>query len=160
MARRASRSVPSAKARGRLWTMRRAASSDHSLGQLGSGLADVGLNGMGQGVHSCGSGNKGGQAQGDLRVQHRVVGDEGKVVDRVLVLFLRVSNDSGQVASLPVPAVVGTAIVKGVGTSTRSRPFILRTGLWGRAIRAPTPLAQSMTEPPPTAMMAWAPLSR
>ena len=67
---------------------------------------------------------------------------------------------AARVVSLPVPAVVGTAMVRGVRRRTRNSPFIFCTGLLGRAIRAPTALAQSMTEPPPTAMMAWAPWSR
>ena len=67
---------------------------------------------------------------------------------------------AARVVSLPVPAVVGTAMVSGVGSRTLRRPRIFRTLFPGRAIRAPTPLAQSITEPPPTAMMAPAPVSR
>ena len=65
---------------------------------------------------------------------------------------------AARVVSLPVPAVVGTATSSGRRLWTCSRPFIWLT-LWrGLTIRAPAAFAQSMAEPPPKAMMAWAPL--
>ena len=61
---------------------------------------------------------------------------------------------AARVASLPVPDVVGMAMSGGSFFMTRSSPFILGMGLLGRATRAPMPFAQSMGEPPPSAMIA------
>ena len=63
---------------------------------------------------------------------------------------------AARVVSLPVPAVVGTAMSSGVRFKTRNRPR-MRCTLWrGLTTRAPMTFAQSITEPPPTAMMACA----
>ena len=51
---------------------------------------------MGQGVHAGGGGDEGREAHSDGGVQHGVVGNEGKVVDGVLVVALRVGDDGGQ----------------------------------------------------------------
>ena len=67
---------------------------------------------------------------------------------------------AASVVSLPVPAVVGTAMSNGVLRSTLRMPRILCTGLRGRAMRAPQALAQSMELPPPKAMMQSQPWSR
>lgn len=63
-------------------------------------------------------------------------------------------TSAARVVSLPVPAVVGTATVKGRRCSTFSTPFMRFTGTLGRTMRAPTTFAQSMAEPPPKPMMA------
>ena len=58
--------------------------------------------------------------------------------------------------SLPVPAVVGTAIRSGSLCVDFEDSFhFVRDDLFGQAMRAPTALAQSMLEPPPKPMMAW-----
>ena len=67
---------------------------------------------------------------------------------------------AARVVSLPVPAVVGTAMRRGRRRWTFRRPRIWGTLCRGFATRAPAALAQSMEEPPPKAMMAWAPCSR
>ena len=67
---------------------------------------------------------------------------------------------AASVTSLPVPAVVGTAIRQGGLRCTRRRPPIELTLFFGCATRAPTALAQSMAEPPPKPTMAWQPWSR
>ena len=63
------------------------------------------------------------------------------------------------VVSEPVPAVVGTAMKGGSFFSTRSRPAILPTGLFGRTTRAAAALAESIGEPPPMAMKPSQPFS-
>ena len=67
---------------------------------------------------------------------------------------------AASVTSEPVPAVVGTATSGGRARWTRNRPRIFWMGFAGWAMRAPTPLAQSMAEPPPKPMMAPQPRSR
>lgn len=67
---------------------------------------------------------------------------------------------AANVVSLPVPAVVSTAMSRGNFLQMRSNPFILWIGLLGFTIQAPVTLAQSMAEPPPKAMIAFVPLSR
>ena len=59
---------------------------------------------------------------------------------------------AARVVSLPVPAVVGTATSSGVFLRTLRMPRILGMGLFGRAMRAPVALAQSMELPPPKAI--------
>lgn len=61
------------------------------------------------------------------------------------------------VASLPVPAVVGMATRYGILQSTLSVPRISVIGVNLLAIRIPTPLAQSIAEPPPKASSALQP---
>ena len=61
---------------------------------------------------------------------------------------------AAKVTSLPVPAVVGTAINVGIFLITFKTPFIFPMGLFGRATRAPTIFAQSMGDPPPKAIIA------
>ncbi len=63
---------------------------------------------------------------------------------------------AARVVSLPVPAVVGAAMSSGVRLRMRSRPPMRCTGWRGLAMRAPMIFAQSITEPPPTAMIACA----
>ena len=55
------------------------------------------------------------------------------------------------VVSLPVPAVVGTAMNGGIARRTFRRPESARTVLPGRATSAAAALAASMGLPPPTA---------
>ena len=61
---------------------------------------------------------------------------------------------AARVVSLPVPAVVGTAIRRGRRLWTFKIPFIFAKLCRGFATRAPTALAQSMEDPPPKPMMA------
>ena len=65
-----------------------------------------------------------------------------------------------RVFSLPVPAVVGTAINSGSRWCTRSRPPSFTGFTPGRTSMAPAALAQSMAEPPPRATMAPQPCCR
>src|SRR5699024_5168969 len=56
---------------------------------------------------------------------------------------------AASVVSLPVPAVVGTAIRSGSFLWTFRIPFIFASVCFGLAMQAPTALAQSILEPPP-----------
>ena len=67
---------------------------------------------------------------------------------------------AASVVSLPVPAVVGTAISSGRRRITCSRPSMRFSAFLGRTMRAPSALAQSMEEPPPKAISPWQPCSR
>src|SRR5699024_9106945 len=66
---------------------------------------------------------------------------------------------AASVVSLPVPAVVGTAIKRGSFLCTFNIPFIFARDCFGLAIRAPVALAQSILEPPPKPMMQSQPSS-
>ena len=71
-----------------------------------------------------------------------------------LCLVLLSTMTEASVVSLPVPAVVGTAIRRGIFLRTLSIPSIFESGFLGYAILAPTAFAASMDEPPPKPMMA------
>ena len=58
------------------------------------------------------------------------------------------------VVSEPVPAVVGTAMSRGSFFLTWNKPLIEFIDLVGFEILAPAPLAQSIGEPPPKAIIA------
>ena len=51
---------------------------------------------MGHGIHAGGGGKLRRQTQGHIRVQQRVVRNQGKVIDGILVTGLAVGDDSGQ----------------------------------------------------------------
>ena len=61
---------------------------------------------------------------------------------------------AASVTSLPLPAVVGITNSGGIFFPTFKRPRSDLTGFPGRAILAPTTLAQSICEPPPRAINA------
>ena len=64
------------------------------------------------------------------------------------------------VVSLPVPAVVGTAMRRGILLRTLRMPSIFDRGFLGYAILAPTAFAASIEDPPPNPMMASQPSFR
>ena len=61
-------------------------------------------------------------------------------------------NTAAIEASEPEPAVVGTQASGRGGSSTRNRPSIRCSDSQGLPARAAMPLAQSITDPPPTAI--------
>jgi len=67
---------------------------------------------------------------------------------------------AANVTSLPVPAVVGTAMISGVFASTLSTPRIFDRLCFGLAMRAATPLRAVHGRPAAKPMMAWHPASR
>ena len=64
-----------------------------------------------------------------------------------------------RVVSLPVPAVVGMAISKGILFLTLRIPFILERGFFGFATLAPKAFAVSIEDPPPMAIIESQPSS-
>src|SRR5699024_1854817 len=62
-------------------------------------------------------------------------------------------NTAANVASAPVPAVVGTTNNGGKLFKTLNNPFIFSTFLRGFTIRAPVIFAQSIGDPPPKAII-------
>ena len=71
-----------------------------------------------------------------------------------LYLVSESTMTAAKVVSLPVPAVVGTAMSRGRRLCTFRIPFIFASDWCGLATLAPTALAQSILEPPPNPMMA------
>ena len=70
-----------------------------------------------------------------------------------------VGMTAAMVVSLPVPAVVGTAMNRGSLPNTFNTPRILLSVRLGFIISAPAPFAQSIAEPPPTAIRQSQPCS-
>ena len=83
------------------------------------------------------------------------LGISGKSLIGYLTRVFASVMTAARVVSLPVPAVVGTAKSGGSGRITFKMPFILISGVLGRAMQAPTALAQSIEEPPPKPIRAW-----
>ena len=69
-------------------------------------------------------------------------------------LVSSLTTTAATVASLPVPAVEGIAISKGIRPPTFKIPRIFSMPLRGLATRAAKPFAVSMLEPPPKATIA------
>ena len=67
------------------------------------------------------------------------------------LVFLSTITEAS-VVSLPVPAVVGMAMSRGIFFLTFKIPFIFESGFPGFASLAPKALAVSMEEPPPMAI--------
>ena len=67
---------------------------------------------------------------------------------------------AARVVSLPVPAVVGTAIKSGSFFRTFKIPASFPRGFPGLTIQMPAALAQSMLDPPPKPMMQSQPAFR
>ena len=65
-------------------------------GAVSGGVADIGLHGVGQGIHSGGGGDERRQAKCHLRVQHCVVRNQEKVVDGIFVSAFIVGDDGSQ----------------------------------------------------------------
>ena len=103
---------------------------------------------------------KGGRLKVTLGSRTAYLGISGKSLMAYLYLVWASVMTAASVVSLPVPAVVGTAIRRGSFLHTFKMPFIFARDCFGFAIRAPTALAQSMLEPPPKPMMQSQPLSR
>lgn len=129
-------------------------------GAVGGGVADIGLHGVGQGIHSGGGGDERWQAKCHLRVQHRVVRNQEKVVDGIFVSAFIVGDDGSQSGLAAGACGSGNGDEKGQLMADFEDSFHFGETLFRAGGRAPTALAQSMLEPPPKPMMAWQLLER
>ena len=103
---------------------------------------------------------KGGRLKVTFGSSIAYLGIKGKSLIAYLCLVSASVITAASVVSLPVPAVVGTAIRRGILLCTFRMPFILARDCFGFAILAPTALAQSILDPPPKPMMALQLLER
>ena len=87
-------------------------------------------------------------------------GISGKSLMGYLCLVPLSTITAASVVSLPVPAVVGTAMSTGSFFHTRRMPFIWATVLSGRTSRHAAALAVSMGAPPPRPMKLSHPAAR
>ena len=98
-------------------------------GAVGGGIANVGLHRVGQGIHAgCGS-KKRRQTQSNHRVQHRVPGNQRKIIDGILVAAPGICDNRRQSGLAPGPRSGGNRHQKGQPPPHLQNPLHLSQGL-------------------------------
>ena len=96
----------------------------------------------------------------ELGVVHRKARDKHKVVNGVLVVRLVIGDNRRERDFASRTGGSGNRNKQRQETMDAQQAAHLVDGLFGCAMRAPTPFAQSMAEPPPKPIMAWQALSQ